>query len=171
MASAGLIGVRVKIKRQLRPKRYTLIDEMMASPTEPLPKTWRVGQLTKMYDALHQLEQAPKATPNDWRLVSDAINLVETLVVEMKVCEDDSGLLMDAITALAMAGRQSKNGKSLRLDGEGIQAVRSILSDYAYLIDFLPARVMIRCHRLTEKRLHEILDGKKLPHDVEIMDY
>jgi hypothetical protein len=160
----------VKKKRQPRHKRYTLIDEMMASPTEPLPKAWRVGQLTKMYDALHQLEQAPGATPNDWRLVSDAVNLVETLV-EMKVCEDDSGLLMDAITALAMAGRRSKNEKSLRLDGEGIQAVRSILSDYAYLIDVLPARVMIRCHRLTEKRLHEILDGKKLPHDVEIMGY
>ncbi len=160
----------MKKKRQPRHKRYTLIDEMMASPTEPLPKAWRVGQLTKMYDALHQLEQAPGATPNDWRLVSDAVNLVETLV-EMKVCEDDSGLLMDAITALAMAGRRSKNEKSLRLDGEGIQAVRSILSDYAYLIDVLPARVMIRCHRLTEKRLHEILDGKKLPHDVEIMGY
>jgi len=160
----------VKKKRQPRRKRYTLIDEMMASPTEPLPKAWRVGQLTKMYDALHQLEQAPEATPNDWRLVSDAVNLVETLV-EMKVCEDDSGLLMDAITALAMAGRRSKNEKSLRLDGIGIQAVRSILSDYAYLIDVLPARVMIRCHRLTEKRLHEILDCKKLPHDVEIMGY
>jgi hypothetical protein len=27
---------------------------------------------------------------------------------------------------------------------------------------------MIRCHRLTEKRLHELLDGKRKPHDVEI---
>jgi hypothetical protein len=29
--------------------------------------------------------------------------------------------------------------------------------------------VMIRCHRLTEKRLHEILQGRKMAHDVEIM--
>jgi hypothetical protein len=57
----------VKKKRQPRHKRYTLIDEMMASPTEPLPKAWRVGPLKKMYDALHQLEQAPEATPNDRR--------------------------------------------------------------------------------------------------------
>jgi hypothetical protein len=27
---------------------------------------------------------------------------------------------------------------------------------------------MIRCHRLTEKRIHELLDGKRKPHDVEI---
>jgi hypothetical protein len=47
-------------KRQPRQKRYTLIDEMMASPTEPLPQEMRVRQLTKMYEALHQLEQAPR---------------------------------------------------------------------------------------------------------------
>lgn len=82
-----------KPKRQPRPKRYTLLDEMAASPTEPLPEAWRVGQLTKMYEALHQLEQGDQPTPNDWRLCSDAVNLVETLVVDMKVCQDDSGLL------------------------------------------------------------------------------
>lgn len=159
-----------KPKRQPRPKRYTLLDEMTASPTEPLPEAWRVGQLTKMYEALHQLEQGDQPTPNDWRLCSDAVNLVETLVVEMKICQDDSGLLMDAITALAMAGRRNKEGKTLRLDGAGIVAVRAILQDYSDLIEVLPARVMVRCHRLTEKRLHEILDGKKKAHDVEIVD-
>lgn len=83
---------------------------------------------------------------------------------------DSSGLLMDAITALAMAGRRNKEGKTLRLDGAGIVAVRAILQDYSDLIEVLPARVMVRCHRLTEKRLHEILDGKKKAHDVEIVD-
>jgi hypothetical protein len=27
---------------------------------------------------------------------------------------------------------------------------------------------MIRCHRLTEKRLHDLMDGKRKPHDVEV---
>ena len=160
----------MKKKRQPRPKRYTLLDEMTASPTEPLPQAWRTHQLTKMYQGLHQLEQGENPQPNDWRLVSDAINLVETLVQEMKVCEDSSGLLMDAITAMASAGRRSKEGKALRLDGAGIQAVRAIMSDYAELLDVLPARAMIRCHRLTERRIHDMLDGKRKPHDVEIMD-
>lgn len=160
----------MKRKRQQRPRRYTLLDEMAASPTEPLPQAWRTHQLTKMYEGLNQLETGEDPQPNDWRLVSDAVNLVETLVVEMKVCEDANGLLMDAITALAKAGKRSKTGQRLRLDGEGIVAVRSILRDYAELIDVLPARTMVRCHRLTEKRLHEILDGKRGPHDVEIMD-
>jgi hypothetical protein len=74
---------------------------------------------------------------------------METLVVEMKVCEDSSGLLMDAVTALALAGKRNRAGGTIRMDGSGIQAIRALLRDYADLLEVLPARVMIRCHRLT----------------------
>ena len=151
-----------------RPKRYTIIDEMMASPTEPLPVAWKTYQLTRMYEGLAAMEKAPSPTTDDWRVVSDAVNLMETLIETMKVCEDASGLLMDAITAMAMAGKRNTAGGAIRLDGAGIQAVRAVLEDYAALLDVLPARTMIRCHRLTEQRLHELLDGKRKPHDVEV---
>jgi hypothetical protein len=151
-----------------RPKHYTIMDELMASPTEPLPAEYRRHQLTRMYDGLAAMEQAPSPTTNDWRVVSDAVNLMETLIETMQVCEDASGLLMDAITAMAMAGRRNLAGNAIRLDGAGIQAVRAILEDYAALLDVLPARTMIRCHRLTEKRLHDLMDGKRKPHDVEV---
>lgn len=158
-------------KRQAqRPKRYTLLDELTASPTEPLPLEWRTYQLTRMYEGLAAMEKAPRPTTDDWRVVSDSINLMETLIETMQVCEDSSGLLMDAITAMAMAGKRNTSGGAIRLDGAGIHAVRAILEDYAQLIEILPARLMVRCHRLTEKRLHEILEGKRKPHDVEIVD-
>jgi len=82
-------------------KRYTMMDELLASPTEPLPQAWRTSQLTKMYEGLHQLEQGDDPQP---------------------------------------------------------------------LLDVLPARTMVRCHRLTEKRIQDMLDGKRRPHDVEICD-
>lgn len=145
------------------------MDELTASPTEPLPAEFCRHQLTRMYDGLAAMEKAESPTTSDWRVVSDAVNLMETLIETMKVCQDESGLLMDAITAMAMAGKRHRAGGAIRLDGAGIQAVRAILEDYAALIDVLPARVMIRCHRLTEKRLHEILQGRKMAHDVEIM--
>jgi hypothetical protein len=122
-----------------------------------------------MYEGLAAMEKAPSPTTDDWRVVSDAINLMETLVLEMKVCEDARGLLMDAVTALAMAGKRNLAGGVIRMDGAGIQAVRAILEDYAALLNALPARTMIRCHRLTERRIHELMDGKKKPHDVEIV--
>ena len=157
-----------KRKPKPRPKHYTIMDEMMASPTEPLPAAYRTHHLTRMYEGLNAMETAPAPTTDDWRVVSDAINLMETLVIDMKVCEDVGGLLMDAITALAVAGKRNMAGGTIRMDGAGIQAVRAILSDYTDLLDVLSARTMIRCHRLTEKRLHELLDGKRRPHDVEI---
>ena len=157
-------------KQRARPKTYTVLDELMASPTEPMPAEYRTHQLTRMYEGLHSLEKADEPSTDDWRVVSDAVNMLETLVVEMKVCDDDSGLLMDAVRALAVAGqRHKREGKPIRLDGPGIQAVRAVLASYAELLEVLPARIMYRCHRLTEKRIHAILDGRTRPHDVEIV--
>lgn len=159
-------------KRKLpqRPKTYTVFDELLASPTEPMPAEYRTHQLTRMYEGLHSLEKADEPSTDDWRVVSDAVNMLETLVVEMKVCDDDSGLLMDAVRALAVAGqRHKREGKPIRLDGPGIQAVRAVLASYSELLEVLPARTMYRCHRLTEKRIHSILDGRTRPHDVEIV--
>lgn len=145
-----------------------MLDEMMASPTEPLAAEKRQYQLLRMYEGLRALEIAPEPSTEDWRVVSDAVNLMETLILEMKICEDASGLLMDAITAMAKAGQRNLAGGAIRLDGPGIQAVRAVLRDYAELIEVLPARTMVRCHRLTEKRILNILQGKLRPHDVEI---
>ena len=157
-------------KRQIAKAKqvYSMLDEMMASPTEPLAQEKRQYQLLRMYEGLRALEIAPEPSTEDWRVVSDAVNLMETLILEMKICEDTSGLLMDAITAMAKAGQRNLAGGAIRLDGPGIQAVRAVLRDYAELIEVLPARTMVRCHRLTEKRILDILHGRLRPHDVEI---
>lgn len=149
--------------------RYGLLDVMAASPTEPLAQGLRLHQLTRMYEGLRALETAPKPTAEDWLVCSDAVNMMETLIA-MRQVEDSSGLLMNAITALALAGKRHLDGHAIRLDAPGITAVRSVLEDYATVIDALPARTMIQAHRLTEKRIHEILQGRSRPHDVEVMD-
>jgi len=158
----------MKKRRQKPQVRYTLMHEISASPTEPLPQEWRTSQLTKMWQGLHELETAPEPTTDAWRLCSDAVNLMETLVDE-GVLEDAGGLLIDATTSLKEAGKRHRQGKPLRLSGAGIQAVRAVLEDYASAIDVLPARTMIRAHRLTERRLIDIMAGRKMPHDVEVI--
>lgn len=160
---------RSKPRAQKRTTHYTLLQEICASATEPLPEFWRTTQLTSMWDGLAQLETAATPDTDDWRVCSDAVNLLETLV-GMGEVEDAQGLLMDAITALAEAGKRHMNeGKPLRLSGPGMHAVRAVPTDYSEVLELLPARTMIRAHRLTEKRLQEILDGKRKPHDVEVM--
>lgn len=160
----------MKRRKQTATPTYSLLDEMAASPTQPLPEATRRHQLTRMWAGLASIETADKPTSDDWRVCSDAVNLMETLV-DMYVIEDNSGLLQDAITALALSGkRHLTGGSSIRLDAQGIQAVRAVLEDYASVIEQVSARTMIHCHRRTERQIREILMGKKRPHDIEIIN-
>ena len=92
----------MKTKRRAKRQRmhvvttYGLLDTLFASPDKPMPEWKRTHQLTRMYGGLHALETAAHPTPDDWRTVSDAVNLMETLVRDMKLCEDTSGLLANS---------------------------------------------------------------------------
>jgi hypothetical protein len=55
---------------------------------------------------------------------------------------------------------------SVRLDPE----VRAVLEDYAAMLDALPHRTVVKCHRMTERRMRKIMHGVKQPHDVEVVD-
>lgn len=151
----------------MRKETYTMWDAMLASPTEPMPLTNRTYQLTRMWNGLAGLETSPEPTRDDWAVCSDAVNLMETLIEGGRVA-DTNNLLFDAMKALAEAGQRSFAGHPIRLDGAGIQAVRAILEDYAMVLEGLPHRTMIHCHRLTEKRLQKIMAGKSQPHDIII---
>ena len=140
---------------------YTLLDVLQASATQPLPQAKRTHQLTRMWQGLRALELDAAPTPDDWRVVSDAVNLLETMVVDMRVAEDASGLLPDAVRAMAIAGaRHVDEGKRLGLGGADIITLRAVLEDYAEMLGTLPHRTAIRAHRLTERRVWDVLDGK-----------
>lgn len=164
--------------------RYSQFDVLLASPTEPMPAEKTRHQLTRMWSGLASIEAGEYATKDDWRLCSDAVNLMETLtgaspitvahldgknrVQDVYEIKDSDGLLNDAIAALAMAGKRHVAGDRIWLDAHGIKAVRSVLENYAAMLEQLPERVIIQCHRQTEKRIQEIMAGKRKPHDVEV---
>ena len=72
----------MKGKRRPKPPstHYSMMDELLASTSQPMPQRNRDYQLKQMNDALQELMQAPRPTNNAWRIVSDAVNLLETLV-------------------------------------------------------------------------------------------
>ena len=170
MKSAHRAAARAKRARTHIVTTYGLLDTLFARPDAPMPEWKRTHQLTRMYQGLHALETAPAPTPDDWRVASDAVNLMETLVKDMKLCEDTAGLLDDAVAALALAGaRHLQDGAPIRLTGPGIAAVRAVLADYAAVLETLSERAMTECHRLTERRVAEIHAGKSRPHDVHVV--
>ena len=149
---------------------YSPIDLLLASPTEPMPLTFRTHQLSKMHEGLRAMQRDAQPTTEHWRVCSDAINLMETLVLDMQVATDPGGLLNDAVTAMALAGNRHRSHGQIRLDGPGIQAVSAVLDDYAALLDVLPERVVKAAHRRTEQRLQDILKNRQQPNDVEVID-
>ena len=170
MKSAHRQAARAKRQRMHVVTTYGLLDTLFASPDKPMPEQRRTFQLSRMYQGLHALETAPAPTPDDWRVVSDAVNLMETLVRDMKLCEDTSGLLEDAVAALALAGaRHLEDGVPIRLNGPGIQAVRAVLADYSSVLETLSERAMTECLRLTEQRVMAIFADRAKKHDVKFV--
>lgn len=158
---------RSKYRPQFR-TTYTMLDEIAASPTQPLPFSKRDHQLALMNMALEAMRTADVPQKGHWEIIADCVNLLETLV-EMVEITDEGGWIAEAATELALAAKRSREGKSLRLTGTGLQAVTEALSGYEMVITERPARVVIRAHRLTEIRIHEIRTGRRRPHDVEVV--
>lgn len=153
---------------------YTLIDEMQASTTTQVPEAHRIHQLTRMWEALAALETQPSPPADDWRVCSDAVNLMETLVEcgpwmdcqgQLVDVLDSSGLLKEATTTMANLIRTPP--KQVPPLGS-LHCIRMVLLDYAEAIGLLNERSMIRCYRMTEKRLFEIRRGKREPGDVVV---
>lgn len=155
----------------MKPQRptYTLLDVLQASATEPMPLGHQAHHMAPMYEGLRAIERDGQPTVHDWRCVADAVNMVETLV-RQGVASDASGLLDDAVRALYQAGqRHLATMAPIRLDAAGIAALRAVLEDYRALLQVLPHRTMVACHRATERRLREIQRGQRQAHDVTVM--
>lgn len=155
---------------------YTHWHELLASPTAPMPAERRRHQLTRMHLGLEEIARTERPGTDAWRVLSDAINLVQTLVKHgpWPDCEGDlvdihdtTGLLDTAMLSMSIAGERWLQGQPMRLDGPGLHAVREVLASYASLLGELPERTVIRCHRATEKRLAEIM--RRVPDGVHVV--
>lgn len=147
---------------------YSVMDMLLADPVKPTSEEKRRHQLTRMFGGLHALEQDPNPTYDDWEVVSDALNMMETLV-EMGWASDPDGLIEEAVKALGTAGQRHIDKQvPIRLDGVGIQVVRGLLEDYSEALAELPERTMISCHRKTEQRVQDIHAGRCETSDVRV---
>lgn len=133
---------------------------LMANPDKPLKKKLRTAKLNSLYEALRSIEQDADPEISAWNELSTAVKLTDTLIncgpwqlgdLEVRV-EDSQGLLKDAMQALSIAGLRRLEGKPLRLDGAGIQAVRATLADYATCLENLSERSLLRAIIVKRKR-------------------
>jgi hypothetical protein len=144
---------------------FTLMDEMLASPTEPMPAD---DAASRVAAALHHLERlATEPAPNvmEWRVCAMVGNFMEVLL-ELGIAQDPDGLLVDAFAALrAAAERNLRAGKTIRLTGPGLVAIRGLIRDFAEILEQAPHRTIIRAFRETDKRVRSLDRGGRRPSD------
>ena len=139
---------------------YTLWDELRADPVQPLSIKDRLNTVGKMADSMAALKLDPSPDVEDWRRLSDMVNMVHTLC-DMGEMVDSQALLADVCEAMVKASDRYKAGQALRFDGPGVQAMDALFQDFSEAVSVLSARTMIRCHRLTVKRLQAIRKGQQ----------
>ena len=146
---------------------YSSTELLMADAERPMTSARARHQLTRMYLAMEAIARGQHSTGEDWRLLTDAINLMETLVTA-GIARDESALLTDAVTAVAKAWERSgRTGEGMRLDGPGLAACRAVLADWSAAVQQLPERTILAAHVATELRIHSILTRSDVrEHDV-----
>jgi hypothetical protein len=159
---------RNRCERQVRKTTFGLLDQMLASATAALPEAKRVSQTLQMRAAFDNIIKGRTPSVDDWRTLSDAINLTETLC-SLGLCADTSGLLTDAVAAMVRLATRHQNGQPMRLDAAGIEAVCATLESYEIAIESITEREWVKCHRITEQRIHAIQQGRRRSHDVQIV--
>jgi len=148
-------------KNKPRQLSYSLMDELMASVTQPLAEQKQRTYMSRVRRAYAALAgAAPSYDAAD--LCIDVVGMVESLV-ELGIAADGSGLIQDAQNAVGFTVSQYPEGPALPLTPEGARAVDAVLEDYAEMMAVLPARTMIHCHRSAEKRRRSLLNNMKAP--------
>jgi len=157
----------VKRRKSNYRAHYTLLDVVKASATHPMPEATRQSWLTRILLALNNIEVGDKPGVEDWRILSDAVNLTETMI-DAGLVEDADGIKERGLGEMAVAGARYLEGKPMRLSGEGIQVMRALVQDVGDVMAQMPHRDMVKVHIATERRMAEIVRGKRRPGDVVV---
>lgn len=157
---------RPKTKVPTFAPRYNARHMRKASRTRPMAIHLR-DQMVRLMRAGLRAFAEDRATPEDWRVCSDPINLLETMV-EQKWLADAEGLLVDAVNALGAAGARNMKGEPLRLDADGLAAVTHAVDDYEEMLGHLSEFDVLLAINITERRIHAILHGRQRDGDVEV---
>jgi hypothetical protein len=157
---------------------YSIVDELMASPVNPLHKNQRDHHLGIIAKSFHALEKGEHPTLQDVGHVADAVNMLDTIVNmrfnqtakdfdEIEFPDETRRASTDAVARCAIRGRETG---TYRFDAPGLVVVRELIEFYSDLLDVLPARVFIKAHRKTTTDVADALAGRLKSKDIQVVE-
>lgn len=129
----------------------------------PAPEAAREALMLKFYSALESMVRGSHPDSEDWRLLADAINVLETLALHTRrlPAADVMPMVNAAITGMVGAAKRFRAGQGMRLDAPGIEAIRQCLGVYAAAMALLTEREMSAARDETQRRLNLIYRSRE----------
>lgn len=132
---------------------FTLLDELRASPTEPLPAAQRQARVKDARFNLDQLAHGAAPSRYNWKVLATVGNIFEVML-ELELVQDPEKLLWRAQNVLKSAAEHAIEHDVLpRLVGVEIEVIASLINAYEEVLEVLPHRDLIRVLRETDKRM------------------
>lgn len=140
-------------KRSRYRPRPVMTDPL--SLLRPAPPAARGVVEAHFLTALDMMTRGDHPGVDEWRSLSDAINTVETLTLQMGRMDPAAVMptVTAAIAAMVAAARRHQAGQRMGLDGAGITALRGVIATYCDCMDQLTEHEMATATRLTDQRI------------------
>lgn len=144
-----------------------MMDELLASPTEPAPEV-HAARIASARAAVAGMRSPETASITAWSLCCMVGNVLETML-QQGLVQDQDGLLQDGFDALKRATQATRApGDPVILPAADFPVVEAMVEDWAAVMVAAPARSIIRAFRATDRRICDIEDGRLQPHDYTV---
>ena len=132
-----------------------------------LSVTDTIKRAQNLHDAIERASRA-EASQDDWRLIFDAINIIEQLC-RMRVLEGLDVLEGLQETVVSIMDRAKKTGtKALR--ASELAALREFRADYATVLRGVTQQQYFRAQAAVEDRIRRVLSGERIPASVRVVE-
>jgi hypothetical protein len=149
-------------KRGHRKPQYVFNDPLSIFKRVAVKK--RNTMMLRYLSALESIATGSNPTVEELKDLSDVMNICETLAVSMgrmdrkEVCP----IISNAASAIADASERYREGKTIRMDGHGLEAMRTLIDIYRQCIERLSEMEMTMATEITNRRLEKYRKRQRL---------
>lgn len=153
--------------RGRRSQRRVVFNDPLSIFRTVAEKTRRSVML-RYLSALESIATGSSPSVEDLRDISDVINVCETLVESMGRMDrrEVSPLIENAVAAVVGAAERYRSGKAIRMDGIGLESVRTLVDIYGQCLERLSEHEMTMATEMTSRRLEAIQRQRRPGADV-----
>ena len=116
------------------------------------------GVMLAFLTALDEIARGKHPGVEEWRSLADCVNTLETLALTNDIFgEGVMPAVNAAIEAMATAAKRYRAGHGMRLDGPGMEELRTVIEIYGLCLKLLTERQMALAQQRTQARMRVLL--------------